>query len=112
MGFILKSVSGPKTLICDARVFRHLQVIEDLTDVACELSHFLCNAAYTSGFDEGNGKTPQPSDVFRAISSSYPAAVFVIVPVDNVMATVFDAPVAAVYSKDTFRVGLLRSLTG
>ena len=83
-----------------------------MTDVAGELSHFLSNAACASGFDEGNGKTPQPSDVFRAISGSYPAAVFVIVPVDYVMATVFDAPVAAIYSKDTFRVGLLGSLTG
>ena len=112
MGFILNSISGPKALICDARVFCHLQVIEDLTDVACELSHFLCNATSASGFDEGNGKTPQPRDVFRAISGSYPATVFVVVPVNDVMATVFDAPVAAVYSKDTFRVGLLGSLTG
>ena len=83
-----------------------------MADATCELSHFLCDAASTSGFDEGNGKTPEPSDVFRSISCSYPAAVFVVVPVDYVMATVFDTPVATIYSKDTFRVGLLGSLAG
>ena len=42
----------------------------------------------------------------------YPAAVFVIVPIDNVMTAVFDAPVAAVGGKHTLRVGLLSSSTG
>ena len=40
------------------------------------------------------------------------AAVFVIVPIDNVMTAVFDAPVAAVGGKHALRVGLLRGLTG
>ena len=42
----------------------------------------------------------------------YPAAVFVIVPIDNVMTAVFDAPVAAVGGKHALRVGLLRSSAG
>ena len=42
---------------------------------------------------------------------AYPASVFVIVPIDNVMAAVFDAPVATVDSKHTLRVGFLRSST-
>ncbi len=43
---------------------------------------------------------------------AYSAAVFVIVPIDNVMTTVFNAPVAAVGGKHAFRVGLLRGPAG
>jgi hypothetical protein len=43
------------------------------------------------------------------MASAYSAAVFVIVPIDNVMATVFDTPVATVGGKHALRVGLLRS---
>ncbi len=46
------------------------------------------------------------------MAGSYPAAVFVIVPIDNVMTAVFDAPVAAVGGKHALRVGLLSSSTG
>jgi hypothetical protein len=46
------------------------------------------------------------------MADSYAAAVFVIVPIDDVMATVFDTPVATVGCKHTLRVGLLRSSAG
>jgi hypothetical protein len=51
-------------------------------------------------------------DILWAIGSSYPAAVFVIVPINNVMTAVFDAPVATVSSKHPLRVGLFRSSAG
>ena len=40
------------------------------------------------------------------------AAVFVIVPIDNVMTAIFDAPVAPVGGQHAHRVGLLRSSAG
>ena len=43
---------------------------------------------------------------------AYPAAVFVIVPIDNVMTAVFDAPVATVGGKNALRGGFLRSSAG
>jgi hypothetical protein len=46
------------------------------------------------------------------MASAYAAAVFVIVPIDNVMAAVFDAPVAAVGGKNALGVGLLRGSAG
>ena len=46
------------------------------------------------------------------MAGTYPAAVFVIVPIDNVMTAVFDAPVATVGGKHAFRVGLLRGPAG
>lgn len=67
---------------------------------------------YAFGFDDANGESPQSSDVFWAVTSSYAAAVFVIVPIDNVMTAVFDAPVPAVGGKQALRVGLLRSSAG
>ena len=46
------------------------------------------------------------------MAGAYAATVFVIVPIDNVMATVFDAPVAAVGGQNALRVGLLRGSAG
>ncbi|MDZ7581923.1 MAG: hypothetical protein U5R30_15395 [Deltaproteobacteria bacterium] len=77
-----------------------------------ELSHFLRGATHPLGLDDADGKTPKASNVFRAMAGSYPAAVFVIVPVDNVVATVFDAPVAAVGGQNAFGIGLFRGTAG
>ncbi len=76
------------------------------------MSHFLRDAAHRFGFDDANGKAAQARDIFRAMAGSYPAAVFVIVPIDNVMTAVFDAPVATVDGKHTLNVGMLRSAAG
>jgi len=46
------------------------------------------------------------------MASAYTAAVFVIVPIDNVMATVFDTPVTTVGGKNALSVGLLRGSAG
>jgi len=43
---------------------------------------------------------------------AYAAAVFVKVPIDNVMTAVFDAPVATVDGKHALRIGLFRSSAG
>ena len=67
---------------------------------------------YPFGLNDADGKTTQSSHIFRTIASSYTAAIFVIVPIDNVMATVFDAPVAAVGGKNALGVGLFRSSAG
>ena len=72
----------------------------------------MCDAAHTFELDDANGKTAESGNVFRAITSTYTAAVFIIVPIDNVMTTVFDAPVVAVGVKNTFWVGLVRCTTG
>jgi hypothetical protein len=71
----------------------------------------LCDAAGSFGLDDAYGKTSQPGHVFRAIARADAAAVFIIVPIENVMAAVFDTPVAPVGGKDALRVGLLRGST-
>jgi len=72
----------------------------------------LSDAAHPFELDDANGESPQSSDVFGAVTSTYAATVFIIVPIDNVMTAVFDAPVAAVGGKNAFCVGLLRGPTG
>ena len=65
----------------------------------------MCGIAYTFELDAANGKAAQSGNVFRAMASAY--AVFVIVPIDNVMAAVFNAPVTTVSGKSLLRIGLL-----
>jgi len=73
----------------------------------------LRDAAYAFGFDDdADGESPQSSHVFRTVALAYPASVFVIVPIDNVMTAVFDAPMATVGGKHALRVGFLRSSAG
>jgi len=95
-----------------ARVFRHPQVIKHQADVTGELSHSLGNASYALGFDDSDGKTAEPGDVFRAVAGAYAAAVFIEVPVQDVVAAVFNDPVATVGGKHTLRVCLLGRSTG
>ena len=95
-----------------ARISGHAQVIKNQTDVASELSHFLCNTAYAFGFDYPDGKAAEAGDVFRAIAGPYAAAIFIEIPVQDVMATVLDAPVAAIDGKELLCVSLLWGSTG
>jgi len=46
------------------------------------------------------------------MACAYPAAVFAIVPIDNVVTAVFDALMATVGGKHALRVGLLSSSAG
>ena len=85
---------------------------ESFAYVTHKLSHSLRDTAYTFGLNDGNGKAPQARNILRAMALAYPVSVFVIVPIDNVMTAVFDAPVATVCGKHALRVGLLRSSAG
>lgn len=46
------------------------------------------------------------------MAGANPASVFIVVPVNDVVAAVFYTPVAAIGRKDALGVGLLRCLTG
>jgi len=87
-----------------ASVFCHPEVIEDQADVAREFSHFLCDASHALGFDDSDGKAAESGDVFRAIAGADAAAIFIEIPVQDVVAAVLDAPVAAVYGEELLGV--------
>jgi len=76
------------------------------------LPHFLCHAVHTFGFDDTDGEASKTGDVFRTVTGSYPTAVFVNVPVDDVMAAILDAPVAAVGLEYLLGVGLVWDSAG
>ena len=46
------------------------------------------------------------------MDGAHATAVLIIVPVDNLMATVFNTPATSVGGKNTLDIGLLRALTG
>ena len=74
-------------------VFSHSQVVENCSDIASELVHFLGNAGYAFGFDQGNGKTAEACYVFGTIVGAYPPSILIIIPVDDIVAAVLDRPV-------------------
>ena len=67
---------------------------------------------YAFGFDDSNSESPEPGHVFRAVAGAYPTAIFIVVPIDDVVAAILDAPMAAVNVENTLCVGLLRCSTG
>ncbi len=53
----------------------------------------MSDAAYAFGFDDADGKAPESCNVFWTVANAYSAAVFIVVPVDDVVAAILDAPV-------------------
>ena len=85
-----------------------MQVIENEADVACKLPHFLSDTGYAFGFDHSNCKPSEPGNVLRPMAIAYPASIFVIVPIEDVMAAILNAPMAPVGGKDVLCVGFFR----
>ena len=56
---------------------------------------------------DAHGKAAQAGDVFRAEAGAYPAAILIVIPVDDVMYA-FDAPMPAVDGQDAFGRSILR----
>src|SRR6266849_5999953 len=81
--------------VTGTRVFGHPQVVEYQAYVTRESSHFLRRAPSAFRLEHAEGETAKPSNVFRTIAGPDATAVFIIVPVDHVVATL-DHPVPAV----------------
>jgi hypothetical protein len=60
------------------------------------LTHFLGNIARIFGLDDANGEAAKPSDIFRAVTYAYSAAILVVVPVKNVMTAVLNSLMSAI----------------
>lgn len=61
-----------------------------------ELLYFSGNTAYPFALDETGGKSTQAGNVFWIMARANAASILVVVPIDYVMATVCNAPVAAI----------------
>ena len=95
-----------------AGVFRHTEVVEDEAGIAVQLAHGLRHAADAFGLDQTDGKAPESGDVFGAVAGADAAAVFVIVPVEDVVTATLDAPMAAIHLEYLLWSGLIRWPTG
>ena len=67
----------------DRRVSGYTEVIEDQSDVAVELAHFLRDTSDAFGFDETDGEASKSSDVFGAVAATDLASVFIVVPIQE-----------------------------
>lgn len=74
--------------------------------------HFLRDAPRPMGFDRADSEAAKPGDVFRAVAGTDATAVLLIVPIENVVATVLDRPVPAVDLENALRVSLLGGSAG
>ncbi len=85
-------------------------------DTSGRLAHFLCDAADALVdafvFDDADREAAQAGDVFWAMAGADAAAVFIVVPIEDVMTAILDAPVAAVSGQHALGVGLVRGLAG
>ena len=70
------------------RIFAHAQVVEDQAHVARELSRFLLEAACASSFDHADSERAKPGRVFQAVAGTDTTAVPIIVPIENVVASI------------------------
>ena len=50
--------------------------------------------------------------MFSALASAYPTAIFIVVPIDDLLAAILDAPMVAGNVENTLCIGLLRCSTG
>jgi len=74
------------------RVDSHPQVVKDPADISCQLSHFLSDIGIAFCFDNTDCKAAKPRHIFRAAAGAYTAAVFIVVPVQDIVAAIFDNP--------------------
>jgi hypothetical protein len=79
-----------------------------------ESAHFFGDAGFSvrESFEDADGEATQSGDVGRAVSGGDARAVFVEIPVDEVVAAILDDPVSAIGGEDVRWIGLLGSVTG
>jgi len=92
---------------CRARIVGHPEIIEDQPHTALKVPHFLRHTVHPFGFDEADREPSEPRDVFRTVAGPDAAPVFIEVPVENVVATILDAPMPPIGCEDLLGCGLV-----
>ena len=89
------------------RILGHPEVVEDQPHPAVEVSHLLRDIGDAFGFDEPDREPSEPRDIFGPMLRADTAAVFIEVPVKNIVATILDAPMAPIDGEDLLGRGLV-----
>jgi hypothetical protein len=107
---VLSAVSARSSGFGDG-IIGQAQRVEDESDIAGELGDGGGDAVAAVGFDQAGGETAQACDVLRAVAGAQGAAVFVPVPVENVVMG-FNASVMAVEGEESSGIGALGGMVG
>ena len=80
------------------RVASHPQIVEDQADIAVQVGHFLRDAVFSIGevVQDTDGEATEARDVLGTMAGANAAPVLIEVPVDDIVATVFGRPLAAI----------------
>lgn len=100
---MLGSASEPSW---DTGILTHPEIIEDQSDIAIELAHFVGDTSDSFGFDQTDGETANSRDIFRAVAGSDSASVFIIVPIQDMVTAIFNDPMTPVDGEDTLGICL------
>lgn len=95
-----------------ARILGHPEVLEDQSHVPMQLPHFLRHTGDAFGFDEADGEPSEPRDIFGTVAGANAAPVFIEVPVEDVVTTILDAPMAPIGCEDLLGRCLVRGTAG
>jgi len=76
------------------------------------LAHFLGDTTSPFGFNNSDSETAETGHIFWTVTGTYAGAIFIVVPIDNIVAAIFNTPVAAVCFKNVLGVRLGRGTTG
>ena len=79
----------------ESRVVGHAQVVEDQTDIARQTLDGGGDGIAGSGFEDADSKAAESRDVLGAVAGAEGATIFIPVPVEEVVAAIFDGPVTA-----------------
>ena len=79
-----------------------------------QLAHFFCDAGFSIGdeLNHADREATQARHVFGAIARADTAAILIEVPIDDIVAAIFDGPMAAIGGQDTPWVGLFWRTAG
>jgi hypothetical protein len=110
---ITVNLFSPSSYRTPAGIFRHFQIIKDQRGIKHEFAHFLGDTFHTFfAFDDADGEAAQARHVLRAVAFADAASILVIVPVEDVVAAVLDAPVLPVITQNFFGAGLFCCFAG
>lgn len=106
------SCEGERLRVVMARVLRRDQIVEDQADVACQALNGRGDARLGSGLNEAYGETAQGGEVLRTVTFADGAAIFIPVPVEELVAGIFDGPMTAIVGQQAGGIGGLRGVAG
>ena len=94
-----------------SRILSHAEVIEDQSNPPSEFGDGRTDRITALGLDQTDGEAAQAGDVLWSMASAQGTAIFIPVPVEDVVMGL-DAPVIAIKAKQSGGIGGVRGVVG